>query len=105
AGGEITATFDPNPVPAPSATGATSTMRIATTAATPPGTYTLTVQGAGIGLTATATTSFTVRTAVPAPPVLTSPLNGTDGVPPTPTFTWSAASQAASYTLEIFPGA
>src|SRR5262249_37764443 len=37
AGGEITATFDPNPVPAPSSNGSTSTMRIDTTSATPPG--------------------------------------------------------------------
>ena len=38
AGGEITTTFDPNPVPTPSPTGSSSTMRISSTAMTPPGT-------------------------------------------------------------------
>jgi hypothetical protein len=101
AGGEITATFDPNPVPNPAASGSTSTMRIATTATTPPGTYTLTVQGASSSLTASATTSFVVRSTVAAAPALTSPANGTDGVLSTPTFTWAAANQATAYTLEI----
>ncbi len=105
AGGEITATFDPNPVTTPSDSGSTSTMHIATTASTPPGTYTLTVQGASTELTATATTTFVVRTAVPVAPTLSSPANGTDGVSSTPTFSWSAASQASSYTLEILAGA
>ena len=104
AGGEITATFDPNPAPTPSDSGSTSTMHIATTASTPAGTYTLTVQGATTGLTTTATTTFVVRTDVPAAPTLSSPPNGAGGVSATPTFSWSAAGQATSYTLEILAG-
>jgi hypothetical protein len=104
AGGEITATFDPNPVTAPSPSGSTSTMRILTTSATPAGTYTLTVQGTSTGLTATATTTVVVRADVPAAPTLSSPADNADVVPLTPTFVWSAVDQVTSYTLEIFAG-
>jgi hypothetical protein len=101
AGGEITATFDPNPVPAPTSAGSTSTMRISSTALTPPGTYTLTVQGASTGLTATTTTTVVIRGGVPVAPTLTSPPDNADGVAQTPTFTWAAADQVTGYTLDI----
>jgi Kelch motif protein len=102
AGGEITATFSPNPVPAPAATGATSTMQIVTTPTTPAGTYTLTVQGSSTGLTQSATTTVVVRDGSPGAMTLQSPASGAAGVPFTPTFTWTAATEDTSYTLDIF---
>ena len=103
-GGEITATFDPDPVPTPPASGATSTMRIATTAATPPGTYALTVRASSAGLAAAATSTLVVRSQVPGGPTLDSPAAGADSVALTPTFRWSEVSQSTSYTLEVFDG-
>lgn len=103
-GGEITATFDPNPVPTPPTNGATSTVRISSTPLTPPGTYTLTIQAASTGLTRTTTTQVVIRSDVPTGPSLTSPVNGADGVPQAATFTWSPASQASQYELDVFSG-
>jgi N-acetylneuraminic acid mutarotase len=104
AGGEITATFDPNPVPTPSTSGTPSTMRVTTTAATPPGTYALTVQGATPALTKTQTATLTVRAPVTSAPTLLAPANGADGVLPLPTFTWSSTDQSTLYTLDVFDG-
>jgi N-acetylneuraminic acid mutarotase len=103
-GGEITATFDPNPVPTPSVAGSTATMHVSTTALTPPGTYTLRVQAASTGLTTSTTTTFVVRSQVPGGPNLVSPVNNADGASSTGPFTWSAVDQATLYTLEIFNG-
>ena len=103
-GGEITATFDPDPVPTPPTAGATSTMRISSTALTPPGTYTLTIQAASTALTRTTTTQVVIRSQVPTGPTLTSPANGADGVPQAATFTWSPADQATQYELDVFDG-
>jgi hypothetical protein len=104
AGGEITSTFDPNPVPTPAPAGSTSTMRISSTAMTPPGAYTVTVQAASSTITTTSTTQLVVRSGVPAPTTLLAPPNGTDGVASSPTFTWTPVSQATTYNLEIFDG-
>jgi hypothetical protein len=104
AGGEITATFDPNPIPAPSPAGSPSTMQIQATSATPSGTYMLTVQGTSGAVTDTATTTVVVASAPPGPPTLASPANGANGVSRNPTFTWSPAASASTYTLEILNG-
>jgi hypothetical protein len=101
-GGEITATFDPNPVPTPAANGSTSTMRIASTPLTPPGTYTVTIQASSAELTRTTTTQVVIRSQVPNGPTLTSPVNGADGVPQAATFTWSPVDQATQYELDVF---
>ncbi|HEX8107201.1 MAG TPA: hypothetical protein VF516_05700, partial [Kofleriaceae bacterium] len=103
-GGEITATFDPDPVPTPPVNGATSTMRISSTPLTPPGTYTLTIQAASTGLTRTTTTQVVIRSEVPNGPTLTSPVNGADGVAQAATFTWSPVDQATQYELDVFAG-
>jgi hypothetical protein len=103
-GGEITATFDPNPVPTPPVNGATSTMRISSTPLTPPGTYTVTIQAASAELTRTTTTQVVIRSQVPGGPSLTSPANGADGVPQATTFTWSPVDQATQYEIDVFEG-
>jgi hypothetical protein len=104
AGGEITATFDPDPVPTPPTNGATSTMRISSTAMTPPGTYTLTIQAASAELTRTTTTQVVIRSDVPTGPTLTSPADGADGVAQATTFTWSPVDQATQYEIDVFDG-
>lgn len=101
-GGEITATFDPNPVPTPDPAGSTATVRISSTRLTPPGTYTLTIQAASAELTRTTTTQVSIRSQVPAGPILTSPVNGADGVAQATTFTWSPADQATQYEVDVF---
>jgi hypothetical protein len=103
-GGEITATFDPDPVPTPPVNGATSTMRIASTPLTPPGTYTLTIQASSTGLTRTTTTQVVIRSQVPGGPTLTSPANGADGVAQATTFTWAPVDQATQYEIDVFEG-
>jgi hypothetical protein len=103
-GGEITATFDPDPVPTPPTSGARSTMRISSTRLTPPGTYTVTVQAQSDTLTTTSTTTVVIRSQVPTGPNLVSPANGADGVPQTASFTWTPADQASTYELDVFSG-
>jgi len=101
-GGEITATFDPNPVPTPSPAGSTSTVRISSTPMTPPGTYTVTIQASSAELTRTTTTQVVIRSQVPGGPILTSPVNGADGVPQAATFTWAPVDQSSQYELDVF---
>ena len=77
AGGELTATFAPNPVLAPASAGTPAAMQLATTATTPPGRYALTVQAASAELTRTAPASVVVRAVAPAAPspLLSSPVS------------------------------
>jgi len=103
-GGELTATFDPDPVPVPPGRAATAAMQIATTPATPPGTYTLAVQGASPSLTTTVSTTFVVRGEARTAPALVAPADGADGVPTAATFRWTSVDQATLYTLELFDG-
>ncbi len=80
----------------------------------PPGSSTLTISGAAAGaylfdVIGTAagpnvhqqTVGLTVSAATPGAPTLTSPANGAVGVPATPTFTWSAAAGATSYSIQV----
>lgn len=103
AGGEISATFSPNPVPAPTASGATASMQTTTTSATPAGTYTLTVQGTSTSVTQSTTMTLVVRDGPPGAVTLQTPASGAEGVAFTPTFTWTAGTEDTSYTLDILP--
>ncbi len=102
AGGEITASFDPNPVPAPPPTGSNSTMTIQTTVDTPPDSYVLTVQGNDGTRSESTTVNLIVRSQTPGGPALIAPADGSDGVLETPTFSWSATDQATAYRLQLF---
>lgn len=104
AGSGITATFAPNPVPTPPPAGSDSLMTISTTASTPPDTYRLTVNGTAGPVSATADLNLLIRSQAPTSPALLTPADASDGVSQTPTFTWSAAAQAARYKLEAFLG-
>ncbi len=81
---------------------------------TPPGSSTLTISGAAAGTysfnvvgTATGpnvhqdTVGLTVQAASPGAPTLTAPANAALNVPATPTFTWSAAAGASSYSIQV----
>ncbi len=89
--------FSVNPV---TPTGS-STFTIGNTGAASAGSYDVNVIGVALTKTHTSTVTFDLFTASPGAPSLTSPANGATGVSYTPTFQWSAASQASAYDLEV----
>jgi hypothetical protein len=94
-----TAGFDVNPVTPPGS----SQLTIGNTAAVAPGNYAVTVVGTS------SPSSFVHDTAVDVgifnqgagAVTLTAPANGAANQPQRPAFTWQAATQAASYALEV----
>ncbi len=91
--------FVPNPVtPLPGS----STLTVGNTGTVAAGPYTINVTGSAAGpINLNQNVTLNVFTATPGTPTPTAPANAATGVALTPTFTWSAASQASSYTLEI----
>lgn len=89
--------FSPTPATPPT----TSTLTVTNDGTATAGNYPLTVQGVSGALTHTADLGLTVFSAVPAAPVLISPAHGASLVPVLATFTWQAAAQATSYTLQV----
>ena len=92
-----TTSFSANPVTPPGA----STLTIGNTGAAAPGSYTITVGGNASGNMHSTSVGLNVFTAAPAAPVLSVPANGSTGQSTTPTFTWNAVPQAASYDLQV----
>lgn len=79
-----------------------STLTIANTAAAAAGSYTLSIDGTATGGTPkTSTVALNLFSAVPAAAGLATPANGATGVSVTPSLTWGAATQAATYTIQI----
>lgn len=93
----ITGGFSPNPATPPT----TSLLTVTNDGTAAAGSYPLTVQGASGALVHTADLGLTVFSAVPSAPALTSPAHGASLVPVLATFTWQAADQATSYTLQV----
>ena len=92
-----TTNFSVNPVtPAGS-----STLTIGNTGAAAAGSSTLTVSASSTSGPKTANVTLNLYTAAAGVPVLTSPANGATNVPVPPTFTWSAAAQAGTYSIQI----
>jgi hypothetical protein len=92
-----TASFSPNPVTPPGA----STLTIS---GAPVGAYSFDVYGASVitpTLVQSKTVAFEVAAAAPGAPVLLTPANNALNVPATPTFTWNAVPQAASYSIQV----
>ncbi|MEZ4767583.1 MAG: M14 family zinc carboxypeptidase [Caldilineales bacterium] len=92
-----TKSFNPNPVSGPGS----STLTIGNTGAATPGSYGIDVTGAYSGGSQTSTVHLHVANQPAGVPTLVSPANNAVDVSPTPTFSWNAASQAASYSFEL----
>jgi murein tripeptide amidase MpaA len=92
-----TAAFSPNPVSGPGS----STLTIGNTAAAAPGTYPIDITGTYNSGSQTNTVQLNVASQPAGQPVLSSPANGALNVLATPAFSWSAASQAATYRFEL----
>lgn len=90
-----TPAFDTNPVSVPG----TSELTLSGSALF--GSYEFDVVGTAVTQTMTATVGLDVYTAVPTVPTLTGPADGAVDVPLRPTFSWDAATQSASYMLEV----
>ena len=92
-----TATFGTNPVTPPGNT----TLTIGNTGAAAAGSYTVNIDGNASGNQHTTSVGLNVFTAAPGAPALTAPANGATNVAATPTFTWNAVPQAASYSIQV----
>ncbi len=88
--------FSANPV----VPGNSSTLTIGNTGAAAAGDYTLDVNGNAASLDRSVSVALNLATQAPAAAGLLSPAQGATDVGQ-PTYTWSAASQAASYTIEV----
>ncbi len=91
-------TFDPNPVPA--VPGETE-MTVSNTGAAAAGAYTITITGTGGITSAFTTVTLNVFDTTPSTVTLTTPPDGATGVDILPTFAWTAATQGATYTIEV----
>jgi hypothetical protein len=89
--------FDANPVVPP----ATVTMTVSGTGSAGPGSSVITVDGASGPIMRSTAGTLNLTTAAAGAVSLTAPPNGATGVGLTPVLEWTAASQAASYAVEI----
>ena len=92
-----TVTFSPNPV----TPGSSSTMTVSNTQLGAPGPYTINVKGISGALMQNQDVTLRLYTAAPGSVTLTAPANGATGAPLAPAFTWAAATQAKTYTIEV----
>ncbi|MEW5985553.1 MAG: choice-of-anchor Q domain-containing protein [Chloroflexota bacterium] len=97
----VTATFDPNPV----IPTADSALTLGNTGGLSADSYDVTVSGEAAAspllVVHGVTVELAVNTAVPGQPQLQEPADGATDVSLRPTFSWTAASQALTYTLTI----
>ena len=93
-----TAGFSSNPVAPPGS----STLTIGNTGSAAAGSYAITVDGTASGSPGhSVNVGLDVFTMTPGAPTLVAPANGALNVPLQPTFSWTAAVQAATYSLEV----
>ena len=92
-----TANFSVNPVTPPGS----SVLTIGDTASATAGSYTIDIEGTSGSKTHNDSVGLDVFDAAPGAPTLLNPVDGVTDVSLTPTFTWSAASGADTYTLDI----
>jgi subtilisin-like proprotein convertase family protein len=94
----VSASFSPNPV----VPGGSSTMTVTANGTAVAGTSTITVNGTATASAGhSATSQLVITTGAPAAPVLAGPANGAIGVSTSPTLSWAASPNTASYTVEI----
>ncbi len=79
----------------------TSTLTLGNLAAVAAGAYDLTIRGTAPSKQQTCAVRLVVSRQAPGVPTLLTPANGATGVARTPTLTWQAAPQAATYTVEV----
>jgi len=91
-----TTSFSVNPVTPPGASNLT-----VGTAGVTPGTYPFSLTGTSATKTHSRDLSLTLFDASPGAATLSTPANGATLQPLRPLFTWSAPSQAATYTIEV----
>lgn len=89
--------YTTNPVVPPGSSQANLTV---TNAATP-GLNALTLRGSAAGTDRDLALNVTVATQAPAAATLTAPANNAVDVSSTPTFSWTASAQSASYLIEV----
>ena len=95
--GDMSASFNPNPVSAPGS----STLTIGATAAGTGGEYNLQIVGAA-GATAHSTAiQLWLYEDVSEPPMLNTPADGASDVALQPALTWNAAAGAVTYEIEV----
>jgi hypothetical protein len=92
-----TSSFSVNPV---IPTGS-SLFTVGNTGAADPGSYTITITGEAPTSTHTANIGLDIFSAAPAQVTLVSPGNFATNQPLSPTFTWNAADQGETYTIDI----
>ncbi len=95
--GGVTTGYTANPM-APSST---NTLTISNTAGASSGTYNMNLNGNDGTHTFDLPLVLNVFSSAPSAPALASPANNSTGVAVSPTLTWSAATQASTYTLEV----
>ena len=93
----VSADFTVNPVTTPGSTQ----LDLTDLDAAGTGTFVLTIEGAGGDFDDTVDIPVTLADDIPGTPAVTEPDDGAVGVDLSPVLEWSAASQAASYELEI----
>ena len=89
--------FSVDPVAAPG----TSQLTISGTGSVPSGTYDLTVTGSNGGSDLMETVTLVITSGSPAMVTLIAPADGATSEPVTPTLSWNAASEAATYELQV----
>ncbi len=95
--GGTTAYFATNPVTPPD----TTTLTISNTGAASAGAYDILVTGMSGATVRSSTVRLNLFTTSPGAPTLLAPANGITNQAVRPNFSWSAATQAATYTIEI----
>jgi len=89
--------FGTNPV----TPGNSSALTIGNTAAATAGSYTLNLSATSTSGNKSANLGLDVFNAAPGTSTLSSPANGASNVPALPTFSWTAANQGATYSIEV----
>jgi len=79
----------------------TSALTISNTAGVTAGGYQVDIVGTTGSLTYTSTVSLTLSPPTPISPTLTTPANNSVDISTSPTFTWTAVSNATTYAIEI----
>jgi subtilisin-like proprotein convertase family protein len=96
-GAGLAGSFTPSTIPT---LPGSSVAQLTATNAAAPGTSNIIARGTSGAIVRNVQLSLTVATGNPAAPTLVAPADNASGIGATPTFSWAAAAQAASYLVE-----